>query len=253
VLAEAPVRAGRKFYIVYDHEHLMTAEPKLAARIEATYRAPFGLIATSSVVADTLRRCGGHPLALIPCGLDTGKFGVDVAPDRRTNFTVGFAARPEGFKGTADAIEALEMLRGRYGETLRAMAFGSRRMALPDWIEWVEFPDPAELRAFYNRCAVFMVPSHFEGWGLPGIESMACGAALVTTDNGGCRDYAKDGINALVVSPRDPQALCDSVARLFDDSALRVQLAEAGAQTARRFNWNDSVDRLEAVLGAAQT
>lgn len=247
-LADAPARCGRKVHIAYDYEHLMTAAADVKERIEATYRMPFTLVATSGIVAETIRKCGGKPAAMVPCGLDLDAFGVDVAPERREGFTVGFPARPEAFKGTADAVAASALLRARYGDRLRIAAFGSRQLNMPDWIEWHQYPSQAELRRFYNMQSVFMVPSHFEGWGLPGAEALACGAALVTTDNGGCRDYAMDGQTALVVAPREPAELAGAVGRLFGDDSLRHNLARSGNQFVQRYTWAGAADGLEKVL-----
>lgn len=247
-MAGVPARCGRKIYVVYDYEYLMTASPDVRARIEATYRMPYAMVATSAVVADTIHRCGGEPVALVPCGVDLDTFGVDVPWEQRDRLTVGFPARSETFKGTADAVEAAALLRKRYGSKLTVAAFGSRRVDLPDWIKWYQYPSSSELRQFYNAQSVFMVPSHFEGWGLPGVEALACGAALVTTDNGGCRDYAVDERTALVVPPGEPQRLADAVGRLFDDDGLRCRLAQAGNQFVQRYTWAQAADNFEKVL-----
>ncbi len=248
ILADVPVRCGRKFYIVYDYEHLMTAGPDIAARIEATYRANFSIVATSTVVDDMVRRCGGRPLAKITCGLDLASFGVDNPPEQRPRLSVAFPVRPEAFKGTADAIAAMEQLRHVYGPSLLVSAFGSQRTELPDWVRWIDYPNQTALRAIYNGHAVFVVPSHFEGWGLPGIEAMACGAALVTTDNGGCSDYAINEVTALVVPPKAQDAIADAVTRLFEDDALRSRLARGGAAFARRFTWENAAIALETLI-----
>lgn len=249
-LADAPARCGRKFYIVYDYEHLMTAAADMRRRIEATYRMPFVLVATSGIVAETIRKYGGEPMATVPCGLDLDSFGMDLVPERREGFTLGFPARAEAFKGTADAVAAAALLRARYGDRLRVAAFGSRQLDLPDWIKWHQYPSQAELRRFYNMQSVFMVPSHFEGWGLPGAEALACGAALVTTDNGGCRNYATDGETALVVPPGEPERMANAVDRLLEDDSLRHQLAWSGNQFVQRYTWVGAADALEKVLAS---
>ncbi|WP_428374966.1 glycosyltransferase family 4 protein [Lichenicoccus sp.] len=249
-LAAVAARYGRKYYIVYDYEFVMTSESTIRDRIEATYRMPFHIIATSTIVAEMVRRCGGKPIATIPCGLDFTEFGVDRPSDQREPLTVGFPLRPQSFKGADDAFAASVILRERLGETLRVTAFGAKRGALPDWIAWVDYPNQVELRRFYNQQAVFMVPSHFEGWGLPGVEALACGAALVTTDNGGCMDYARDGQTAIVVPPRNPPALADGVIRLLTDTTYRLRLAQAGHEFVQRFTWDDAVERLAQQLGA---
>ena len=63
--------------------------------------------------------------------------------------------------------------------------------------------DQAALGREYDAARVFAVGSWFEGFCQPGLEALACGTPLVTTDNGGCREYAIDGETALVVPPRD--------------------------------------------------
>lgn len=247
-MVDAPIRCGRKIYVVYDYEHLMTASPDVRRRIEATYNLPYAIVATSGVVADTICRCGGKPVATVPCGVDFDAFGIDVPPDRRGRLTLGFPVRVEAFKGASDAVAAAALLRARYGDKLRVAAFGSRKIDMPDWIEWHQYPSQSDLRRFYNTQSVFMVPSLFEGWGLPGVEAMACGAALVTTDNGGCRDYAIDGSTAIVVPPGEPQKLADGIGRLFDDDGLRQRLAQSGNAFVQRYTWSHAADSLETVL-----
>ena len=61
------------------------------------------------------------------------------------------------------------------------------------------------------------------------MEAMACGAALVTYDNGGCRDYARDGETALVAPRRDVEALAAALTRLAADAGAEGALAAAGA------------------------
>ncbi len=240
VLADAPARCGRKFYVTYDYEHLMTASGDVRRRIEDTYRQAFTIVATSGVVREAIQACGGAPVAEINCGLDFDEFGIDVPPERRQRFTVGFPARAEPFKGIADAVEAAAILHARHGDQVRVTAFGVRKARLPEWIEWHERPSQAGLRRFYNAQSVFMLPSHFEGWGLTG--------ALVTADNGGCRDYAPNGATALVVPPKCPERLAEAVDRFFQDEDLCTRLAHAGHDYVQRYTWQEAGDRLERVL-----
>jgi len=86
---------------------------------------------------------------------------------------------------------------------------------------------------------------------MPPMEAMACGAALVTFDNGGCRDYALDGETALVAPRRDVAALAGALERLVTDAGLRERLARQGqAFVASRFDWDRAAERLEDILRA---
>ncbi len=97
---------------------------------------------------------------------------------------------------------------------------------------------------------VVIDPSLFQGFGLIGLEGMASGAACVLTDSGGVSEYAVDGVNALLVPPKDSAALAAGVRRLLDDPALRARLAAAGVATARRFTWALTATRFRAFMDA---
>jgi glycosyltransferase involved in cell wall biosynthesis len=87
---------------------------------------------------------------------------------------------------------------------------------------------------------------------MPPMEAMACGAALVTYDNGGCRDYARDGDTALVAPRRDVGALAAQLERLATDATLRARIAAAGtAYVTTAFDWDRAVARLERLFAAA--
>ena len=109
-------------------------------------------------------------------------------------------------------------------------------------------PSDAELARLYNRSAIFLVPSHYEGWGLPGSEAMACGAALVSTDNGGVRAYAEHGTTALLTPIADPAALAAAACSLIEDDPLRIKLARAGCDQIRQFTWERASSDLERCL-----
>ena len=84
---------------------------------------------------------------------------------------------------------------------------------------------------------------------MPSMEAMACGAALVTFDNGGCRDYARDGETALVAPRRNVASLARCLERAVVDPALRERLARQGREfIVTRFDWDRATERLEGLL-----
>ena len=107
-----------------------------------------------------------------------------------------------------------------------------------------------------NRSQVFLCSSISEGFGLPGLEAMACGCALVSTDYEAVHEYAEDGVNALLVPLDDrstlPQRLADRIGRLFDDEALRLRIAQNGARTAAERSIEAASLRFEAALHAGE-
>ena len=137
---------------------------------------------------------------------------------------------------------------------LRLVGFGVKppRASLP-YDEFHANPPQDGLAALYSGCDIYLCPSWDEGLGMPSMEAMACGVALVTYDNGGCRDYAVDGQTALVAPRRDVEALAAALQRAATDGALRERVAAAGlVRITTAFDWERAVDRLEAWLLAAR-
>ncbi len=84
---------------------------------------------------------------------------------------------------------------------------------------------------------------------MPSMEAMACGAALVTFDNGGSRDYAKDGVTALVAPHRDVPALARCLERIVSDDDLRAHIAARGREfVTQTFAWDRATAQLETIL-----
>ena len=90
-----------------------------------------------------------------------------------------------------------------------------------------------------------MFTSYFEAFGLPPLEAMACGTAVVTTDCGGTRDYARHGENCLVVPPSDIEALSQAMRDLLLDEGIRDRLTANALSLARAWNWERTAIEVE--------
>jgi glycosyltransferase involved in cell wall biosynthesis len=97
------------------------------------------------------------------------------------------------------------------------------------------------LAAFFRRAAVVAYPSFEEGFGLPALEGLACGAPVVTTAGSALGEVVDDA--ALLVSPDDPTALADAIATVLDDPAVDARLRAAGPVRAAQFTWERCVNQ----------
>ncbi len=243
-LARFPASKGRKFYLI---QHLETwGGPE--ERVMGTWRLPLHKI----VIARWLQEIAaeqGEGATHVPNGLDFNRFGMDTPPAERNPASVAMLSHPAPWKGTADGLQALERVRTRHPE-LQVELFGvdARPAGLPDWIAYHCNPAQEELRALYNRAAVFVAPSHSEGWGLPPCEAMMCGSAVVATDIGGHREFCEDGETALLVPPGDPGRLAERIESLLSDSGQRCALALRGHERIQSFTWERAVEELEKAL-----
>jgi glycosyltransferase involved in cell wall biosynthesis len=248
-IAAYPASKGKKMYLVYDLEVWMTASATIRQRMSETYRAGFTLISTSRAVESLLHENRAIVAAQIPAGIDLSNFQIRVPIENRQWGSVGFPIRKARFKGAADAIKAMEILRRRFGESISITAFGPESVSnLPRWIRYLKYPSDSDLADFYNSISIFVLPSHYEGWGLPGVEALACGAALVCTESGGVDDYAFDGVTARLVPKQRPDMIAAGVAKLLEDDASRRQMALNGWSFVQQYTWQRAADALEEVM-----
>ncbi len=246
-VAGAAPNAGRKFYFIQHFESLYHGD---AARVDATYRVPLRKIVISTWLADVMAERFDTPAAVIVTPVDGALFRpVPVEDDGKLRVLMLFHEYP--WKGVADGLEAFDRLRARHPNAA-LVGFGVKPP--PRKLPFTEFHAnlPQERLAWlYSSCPIYLCPSWDEGLGMPAMEAMACGAALCTYDNGGCRDYAIDGRTAVVAPRRDVDALAWGLARLVEDAELRRRIGRSGQEFVKtQFDWERATARLEALLAA---
>jgi glycosyltransferase involved in cell wall biosynthesis len=245
-VAAAPARCGARFYLVQHYESLYHGDP---AAVDATYRLPLTKIVISTWLRDVMRERFDSDAEVLVTPVDPALFHRVAVEPPSSRPRVLMLHHEYAWKGVADGMAAVMRVKPAV-PGLRLVAFGVKRprQSLP-YDEFHANPPQRALAALYSGCDIYLCPSWDEGLGMPSMEAMACGAALVTYDNGGCRDYALDGDTALVVPRRDVEALAAGLARLVTDPVLRARLAAAGAAHVRTaFDWPRAVARLEALL-----
>ena len=224
-LIERFERARRRVFYALHYSRLYGKEGSWES-----LRAPVDLqLANSNWTADQICAETGHRPTVQLGGVNREMFHPYPGPKRYRVLCSG--ERQRAWKGTETLIEAGRLLRvpvERYaGKNLDQEALGRE----------------------YASSQVFAVGSWFEGFCQPGLEALACGTPLVTTDNGGCREYAVDGETALVVPPRDAPRMAAALRRLLDDAPLAARLAANGLDVVERdFDWERRTDEFAEVL-----
>ncbi|MBE3560621.1 MAG: glycosyltransferase family 4 protein [Ktedonobacteraceae bacterium] len=99
-----------------------------------------------------------------------------------------------------------------------------------------------ELITLYSLADVFAFPSFFEGFGIPPLEAMACGAPVITSNTSSLPEVAGDA--ALLVDPHDHEALARAMLRLLKDEQLREDLRQKGYQRVQQFTWENSAKKM---------
>ena len=132
------------------------------------------------------------------------------------------------------------------GETMDALR------SLGDRCSVLGFVEDAELAELYRRCAVFCYPSLGEGFGLPVLEAMSAGAAVITSDLSSLPEVGGDAVD--YVDPRDTNAITTALARTLSDEAHRERLSRLALERSRRFSWERfgelTLESLDRAAGA---
>jgi glycosyltransferase involved in cell wall biosynthesis len=123
-----------------------------------------------------------------------------------------------------------------------ASALGAR-------VRLVHDADDATVRAFVAGAAALVLPSLYEGFGLPALEAMAAGCPCLVSNVASLPEVCGDG--ALYCDPRDPGDIARQLVRLVSDGELRTRLVHAGRLRADRFDWDITAERTASVLDRA--
>ncbi len=108
---------------------------------------------------------------------------------------------------------------------------------------WV---DEADLPYIYNGASVFAFPSHYEGFGIPLVEAMACGVPIAASDVAPITEVV--GEAAILFDPESPNSIKDALSKLISDQELRSRLIGLGLDRAKKFGWRITAEKTLAVL-----
>ncbi len=128
-----------------------------------------------------------------------------------------------------------------YEETLNVV----RELKLEDKVRFLGRISERELITLYSLAEMFAFPSFFEGFGIPPLEAMACGAPVITSTTSSLPEVAGDA--ALFVDPHDIHAIADAIQRLAENTHLREELRQKGYRQAQRYTWSRSATKMLAV------
>lgn len=115
-------------------------------------------------------------------------------------------------------------------------------------IHLIGFVDDADLPTLYSMAHLFAYPSHYEGFGIPVLEAMACGTPVVTANNSSLPEVAGDA--ALMVPSTNSDMLANVIHRLSTDITLRSQCKRRGLVQAKHFTWHQAAKKLLQVYQA---
>jgi phosphatidylinositol alpha-mannosyltransferase len=158
------------------------------------------------------------------------------------------------FVGTWEGRKRGALLHRVFHEQVRPVLPNARLWMVSDYAEegegvtWLPHPSDAELADLYRRAWVFCLPSSYEGFGIPYVEALANGLAVVATHNSGADYVLAAGRYGLIVEPDD---LGDALVRALTDDGLRGRLAIAAAERVKDYSWDRLIGQYEQAYELA--
>ena len=246
----------RAMYFIQDYEAWFVPEEDHDGRkrIVDSYGLVDGRIVTSHWLARKLLT-DGYQSTVVPIGVDPHVFYPRGPRAPRPRRRILVQARPETpWRGWAAAVTTLNLLWQRRDD-FEAVLFGCDDEALCQSGQFLDCPhlnaglitSRSAMAALYSRCDLLFDPSHYQAFGLPGLEAMACGIPTVLPADGGLTEYAAHEHNTLLAAETGDRV--KAIERVFDDDRLRARLVETGLATAIRFSAVDTArGHLEAIV-----
>ncbi|WP_379988885.1 glycosyltransferase [Dokdonella soli] len=186
--------------------------------------------------SETLNRLGIHRSYVLYTGND----------DFRKN-TAGaleaFARLPESLRSTHQFVFNQIPVREEFDAQLQRFGLSSDEVVVTGHVS------DADLVVLLNACEVFLFPSLYEGFGLPVLEAMACGAPVLGGDNSSIVELIEDP--AARFDARDPAAVSGALGHALSDADFRRECGERGLQRAKAFSWERSARRVLDELDEA--
>ncbi len=243
---------GKAFYFMQDFpEQLGNLDQK--RMLDATYRLPLYFLTDSNFLSELILKCQRNArIKTIGIGINPETFFPRGSRKRNTVMAI-LSDAPN--KDAETAVRALDKVHGIFPINVFLVGPQTALKKIKPSFPYTFFKVPNIapqhddfLAKLYSSADVFIFSSEVEGFGLPPLEAMSCGALVVTTDCKGNRDYALNEHNCLLVPPRNQQAMADAIMRVLTDISLRDKLRAGGLATAKSWTWERVLDRVEEAL-----
>lgn len=171
-----------------------------------------------------------------------------------------FVGRRDPYKNLPMLVRSLADLR-REGLPARLRVVGSddprypeaqhlaESLGVNEHILWSGYVPDRDLLNAYQQADAFVLPSRYEGFGLPVLEAMACGTPVICSNTSSLPEVAGDA--ALMMDPENPASLTDAMRRVITDPELRAEMSKNGLARAALFTWDETARQTIAAYEAA--
>lgn len=222
---------GKKAYLIQDFENWGVTDEF----VYNTYKLGLNNIVVSNWLKKLVTQYDKNKPVVISNGINQKIFNVKNAVDDRIEHSIVFQYRKGSYKGGEYYPQIVKLLKKRFQDlTVNIIGIEDRPSCFPDYCNYYHNITPKLVAEINNKSQVFVCCSVNEGFGLPGLEAMACGCAFVSTAYKGVFEYAVDGENAILCDIGDVKSMVENISILFVDADKRKRISENGVRTAKQ-------------------
>ena len=112
-----------------------------------------------------------------------------------------------------------------------------------DWLDWISESEKIHL---LNRCKALIIPSLWEGFGLPALEALAYGTPVIASDQGAIKEIIGD--RGLYFNPYDTNDIANAMTEVATNNYLEYEFKEFGPKRASEYSWDEAARKIENII-----
>jgi len=159
------------------------------------------------------------------------------------NITIALIGSEEAeFKRVGNILDAMEIVKNKgYNIEIKWI---TPTIPKERKIEAIVNPPQIEIGNTLRRADIYICASMYEAFCLPVLEAMTCGAAVITTNNGGNMDFVENNKNAILIEKDNIQDIVEKIEMLLNNELLRKSIAENAVEKSKQYSWDITMEKI---------
>lgn len=238
-------KSSKKIYFIQGFENWFFSDKY----VYSTYNMDFIKIVISKWLKKIVEQHTSDKVYYIKNPIDTNVYKKIIPISKRNDYSIGMLYHDNPVKGSKYGLAAIKKVKEKFPQ-VKVYLFGTATPPeeLPNWIKYYKNISQSETVKLYNKISIFVCPSIKEGFGLTGLEAMSCGAAVVSTNYTGGKEYIQNDYNAVVSEVKDIDCMSKNIISLITDKKKRIKIAKNGIKTGQDFSLIKSYIQLKEIV-----